>query len=80
MVLRVSPGHRLEQFTIINVGPNTVVDENYPPLSRERLNWVGHNYLRSATHAAANVRLVKLRTHRCLWPKPGAAKRWPPRT
>jgi hypothetical protein len=33
MVLRVSPGHRLEQFTIINVGLTPVVDENYPPLS-----------------------------------------------
>ena len=28
----------------------------------ERLNWVGHNYLRSATHAAANVRLVDFHT------------------
>jgi hypothetical protein len=33
MVLRVSPGYRLEQFTIINVGLTPVVDENYPPLS-----------------------------------------------
>jgi TnpA family transposase len=43
-------------------GPDPVVDENYPPLSRERLNWVGHNHLRSATHAAANVRLVDFHT------------------
>ncbi len=43
-------------------GPDPVVDENYPPLSRERLNWVGHNYLRLATHAAANVRLVDFHT------------------
>jgi Tn3 transposase DDE domain len=45
-----------------NVGLTPVVDENYPPLSRERLNWVGHNYLRSATDAAANVRLVDYHT------------------
>ena len=49
-----------------NVGLTPVVDENYPPLSRERLNWAGHNYLRSATHAAANVRLVDFHTPRPL--------------
>jgi Tn3 transposase DDE domain len=45
-----------------NVGLTPVVDENYPPLSRERLNWAGHNHLRSATHAAANVRLAGFHT------------------
>ena len=39
-----------------------MVDETYPPLRRERLNWVGHNYLRSATHAAGNTRLVDYHT------------------
>jgi hypothetical protein len=39
-----------------------VADETYPPLSRARLNWVAHNYLRSATHAAANARLVDYHT------------------
>ena len=45
-----------------NVGLTPVADETYPPLTRERLNWVGHNYLRSATHAAANTRLVDYHT------------------
>ena len=45
-----------------NVGLTPVADETYPPLTRERLNWVGHNYLRSATHAAANVRLADYHT------------------
>jgi len=45
-----------------NVGLTPVADETYPPLSRARLNWVGHNYLRSATHAAANTRLVDYHT------------------
>ena len=29
-----------------NVGLTPVADETYPPLSRARLNWVAHNYLR----------------------------------
>ena len=41
-----------------NVGLTPVADEAYPPLTRERLSWVAHNYLRPATHAAANTRLV----------------------
>src|SRR5664279_2770226 len=41
-----------------NIGLTPVADQSYPPLTRERLNWVAHNYLRSATHAAANTRLV----------------------
>jgi TnpA family transposase len=41
-----------------NVGLTPVADQSYPPLTRERLNWVAHNYLRSATHAGANTRLV----------------------
>jgi len=41
-----------------NVGLTPVADQSYPPLTRERLNWVAHNHLRSATHAAANTRLV----------------------
>lgn len=45
-----------------NVGLTPVADDTYPPLSRARLNWVGHNYLRSATHAAANARLVEFHT------------------
>ena len=45
-----------------NVGLTPVADETYPPLSRARLNWVAHNYLRSATHAAANARLVDYHT------------------
>jgi TnpA family transposase len=45
-----------------NVGLTPVADPAYPPLTRERLNWVGHNYLRSATHAAANARLVDYHT------------------
>ncbi len=35
-----------------NVGLTPVADEIYPPLTRARLNWVGHNYFRSATHTA----------------------------
>ncbi|MFY9926792.1 MAG: Tn3 family transposase [Streptosporangiaceae bacterium] len=45
-----------------NVGLTPVADETRPPLSRARLNWVAHNYLRSATHAAANTRLVDYHT------------------
>jgi len=45
-----------------NVGLTPVADETYPPLSRARLNWVAHNYLRSATHAAANARLAGYHT------------------
>jgi len=41
-----------------NVGLTPVTDDNHPPLTRARLNWVAHNYLRSATHAAANTWLV----------------------
>jgi TnpA family transposase len=41
-----------------NIGLTPVADQTYPPLTRERLNWVAHNYLRSATHAGANTRLV----------------------
>ena len=33
-----------------NVGLTPVADPAYPPLTRDRLNWVAHNYLRSATH------------------------------
>ena len=40
-----------------NVGLTPVVDEDYPPLTRDRLNWTAHNYFRSATHAAASTRL-----------------------
>ena len=45
-----------------NVGLTPVADENHPPLRRDRLNWVAHNYLRSATHAGANTRLVDYHT------------------
>ncbi len=45
-----------------NVGLTPVTDPAYPPLTRDRLNWVGHNDLRSATHAAANTRLVDFHT------------------
>jgi len=40
-----------------NIGLTPVVDEHYPPLSRDRLNWVAQNYLRSDTHARASTRL-----------------------
>ena len=40
-----------------NVGLAPVVDEDYPPLTRDRLNWAAHNYFRSATHSAASTRL-----------------------
>ncbi|MGZ4729111.1 MAG: Tn3 family transposase [Acidimicrobiales bacterium] len=40
-----------------NVGLTPVVDEDYPLLTRDRLNWTAHNYFRSATHAAASTRL-----------------------
>ena len=45
-----------------NIGLTPVVDETRPPLARGRLNWAAHNYLRSATHAAANTRLVDYHT------------------
>ncbi|MGH3196941.1 MAG: Tn3 family transposase [Streptosporangiaceae bacterium] len=45
-----------------NVGLTPVADQTYPPLARERLNWAGHNYLRSATHAAGNTRLAGYHT------------------
>ena len=45
-----------------NVGLTPVADDTHPPLTRDRLNWVAHNYLRSATHAAANTRLVDYHT------------------
>ncbi|HEX6596598.1 MAG TPA: Tn3 family transposase [Acidimicrobiales bacterium] len=40
-----------------NVGLTPVVDNGYPPLTRDRLNWIAHNYFRSATHASASTRL-----------------------
>lgn len=40
---------------LCNVGLTPVADPTYPPLTREQLNWVAHNYLRSATHAGANT-------------------------
>ena len=45
-----------------NVGLTPVADDTHRPLTRDRLNWVAHNYLRSATHAAANTRLVDYHT------------------
>ncbi|HEY5844512.1 MAG TPA: Tn3 family transposase [Mycobacterium sp.] len=45
-----------------NVGLTPIADETHPPLTRDRLNWVAHNYLRSATHTAANTRLVDYHT------------------
>ena len=45
-----------------NVGRTPVADQTHPPLTRERLNGVGHNYLRSATHAAASTRLAGYHT------------------
>ena len=45
-----------------NIGLTPVADETRPPLTRGRLNWAAHNYLRSATHAAGNVRLVDYHT------------------
>jgi len=62
-----------------NVGLTPVADDSYPPLTRERLNWVAHNYLRSATHAAANTRLVDFHTPLAL-AQAWAAGRWPPPT
>jgi Transposase and inactivated derivatives, TnpA family len=40
-----------------NVGLTPVTDEDSPPHSRDRLNWVAQNYARSATHTAATTRL-----------------------
>jgi TnpA family transposase len=40
-----------------NVGLAPVVEETYPPLTRDRLNWAAHNYFRAATHTAASTRL-----------------------
>ncbi|MEJ7765310.1 MAG: Tn3 family transposase, partial [Acidimicrobiales bacterium] len=40
-----------------NVRLTPVADEDYPPLTRDRLNWTAQNYVRSATHAAASTRL-----------------------
>ncbi|HVA26026.1 MAG TPA: Tn3 family transposase [Chloroflexota bacterium] len=40
-----------------NVGLTPVIDEDYPPLSRDRLNWTAQNYVRSATHTGASTRL-----------------------
>ena len=39
-----------------NVGLTPVVDD-YPPLTRDRLNWTAQNYVRSATHTGASTRL-----------------------
>jgi Tn3 transposase DDE domain len=62
-----------------NVGLTPVANENYPPLRRNRLNWVAHNYLRSATHADAKPARTTT-TPRCRWPKPRAVGKWPPPT
>ena len=40
-----------------NVGLTPVVDDDYPPLTRDRLNWTAQNYVRSATHTGASTRL-----------------------
>jgi len=40
-----------------NLGLTPVTDDDYQPLSRDRLNWTAQNYARSATHAAATTRL-----------------------
>jgi hypothetical protein len=45
-----------------NVGLTLVADETHPPVFRARLNWVAHNYLLSATPAAANARLAGYHT------------------
>ena len=45
-----------------NIGLTPVVDESRPALTRGRLNWAAHNYLRSATHAGGNARLVDYHT------------------
>jgi TnpA family transposase len=49
-----------------NVGLTPVSDEAYLPLSRDRLNWVAQNYVRSATHAGAATRLVNFHTGQAL--------------
>jgi hypothetical protein len=46
-----------------NVGLTPVVDEDYPPLSRHRLNWTAQNYFRSATHTGASTRLFDYHAH-----------------
>jgi len=45
-----------------NVGLTPVVDENYPPLSRERVELGRAQLLALGHHAAANVRLVDFHT------------------
>ena len=45
-----------------NIGLTPVVDESRSALTRGRLNWAAHNYLRSATHAGANARLAGYHT------------------
>jgi len=40
-----------------NVGLTPVTNEDHPPLTRDRLNWVAQNYIRSDTHARASTRL-----------------------
>ena len=49
-----------------NVGLTPVADEEYPPLTRDRLNWTAQNYVRSATDTAANTRLFDFHADRDL--------------
>ena len=42
-----------------NVGLEPLVELGHPALSRDRLEWVGHHFLRAETIAAANSRLVE---------------------
>ena len=59
-----------------NVGLTPVVDEDYPPLTRDRLNWTAQNYVRSATHTGASTRLFDFDLA-LAWPAiRGAVARW----
>lgn len=40
-----------------NVGLTPIADEDNPALTRDRLNWVAQNYIRTDTHSRASTRL-----------------------
>jgi TnpA family transposase len=42
-----------------NVGLEPLVESGHPALCRDRLEWVGHHFVRAETIAAANARLVE---------------------
>ncbi|MCB9945947.1 MAG: Tn3 family transposase [Geminicoccaceae bacterium] len=42
-----------------NIGIEPLIRDDYPPLRRDRLSWIGQNFVRDETLRAANARLIE---------------------